>query len=149
MKRQPDGTWRNARAPVVISSTTLRSRWLEAEVLHLKRMGLSFEAIAEQITRVGRGQAQALTPVPAELTFLPDYVVTKQACHKAFKRALARSPRPRSKSSASSTTRARRSYSSTFTPVFARATCARSKSASRFSITRPKLTAMPHPRNTS
>jgi hypothetical protein len=94
MKRQPDGTWRNARAPVVISSTTLRSRWLEAEVLHLKRMGLSFEAIAEQITRVGRGQGQAMTPVPVGLTFPPDYAVTKQACHKAFQRAIAPEPSP-------------------------------------------------------
>jgi len=94
VKRQPDGTWRNARQPAVMPPATLRARWLEAETIHLKLMGLSFDAIAEQITRVGRGQAQALTPMLAGVTFSPDYVVTKQACHKAFKRAIAREPAP-------------------------------------------------------
>jgi hypothetical protein len=60
--------------------------------MHLKRMGLSFDAIAEQITRIGRGQAQALTPTSDGVIFPPDYAVTKQACHKAFKRAIAREP---------------------------------------------------------
>ena len=43
MKRQPDGTWRNARQAVVVSPATLRARWLEAETVHLKLMGLSFD----------------------------------------------------------------------------------------------------------
>src|ERR1700736_1006573 len=94
MKRNADGTWRSPRKPGVTSESVIRARWLEAEVLHLKRMGLSFEAIAEQITRVGRGQGQAMTPVPVGLTFPPDYAVTKQACHKAFQRAIAREPSP-------------------------------------------------------
>jgi len=54
MKRQPDGRWRNARKAVVTSEAILRARWVEAETIQLKRMGLSFDAIAEQITRAGR-----------------------------------------------------------------------------------------------
>jgi hypothetical protein len=50
MKRHPDGTWRNTRQPVVASEAVLRARWIEAETIHLKRMGLSFDAIAEQIS---------------------------------------------------------------------------------------------------
>ena len=93
MKRQPNGTWRSTRQPVVVSAETLRARWVEAETIRLKCMGLpSFEAIADQISRVGRGQAQALVEIPAGLTFPPDYAISRQACHKAFKRAIAREP---------------------------------------------------------
>ena len=60
MKRHPDGRWRNTREAVVVSETILRARWIEAEVIHLKKMGISFEAIAEQITKVGRGQANPM-----------------------------------------------------------------------------------------
>ena len=60
MKRNPDGTWRNARDGIVVSEATLRTRWVEAETIKLKHMGLSYDLIAEQITRVGRGQAQAM-----------------------------------------------------------------------------------------
>jgi hypothetical protein len=92
MKRQPDGTWRNTRQAVTISDGVRRARWVEAETLSLKRMGLSFDAIAEQIGRVGRGQAQALVEIPAGLAFPPDYTISRQACHKAFKKAIAREP---------------------------------------------------------
>ena len=92
MKRQPDGTWRGTRQAVVVSEAVLRARWVEAETLHLKRMGLSFEAIAEQITRVGRRQAQAITPMPEGLTFPAEYAISRQACYKAFRKAIARQP---------------------------------------------------------
>jgi len=92
MKRQPDGTWRNARRPLRVSETVQRARWVEAETVNLKQMGLSFDAIAEQITRVGRGQAQAIVTVPAGVTFPPEYAISKQACHKAFRRGIAREP---------------------------------------------------------
>jgi hypothetical protein len=56
-------------------------------------MGLySFEAIAEQITRVGRGQAQALVKIPVGVSFPPDYSISRQACHKAFQKAIAQEP---------------------------------------------------------
>jgi hypothetical protein len=92
MKRQPDGTWRNARSPVVASLDILRARWVEAEVLRLKTMGLSFEEMAEQITRVGRGKSVALVAIPPGITFPDNYSITRQACHKAFRKALARQP---------------------------------------------------------
>ena len=92
MKRHLDGTWRNTRQPMVVSEAVSRARWVEAETIQLKRMGLSFDAIAEQITRVGRGQAQALLTIPAGVSFPPDYTISKQACHKAFRKAIAREP---------------------------------------------------------
>jgi hypothetical protein len=92
MKRQPDGRWRNARKGVVVSEAVLRARWVEAETIHLKRIGLSFDAIAEQITRIGKRQAQAIVAIPAGVTFPPDFQISRQACHKAFRKALAREP---------------------------------------------------------
>jgi hypothetical protein len=92
MKRQPDGTWRNARRPVVASEAVQRARWVEAETVRLKQMGLSFDAIADQITRIGRGQGQPLVDVPMDVTFLPDYTISRQACHKALRKALSREP---------------------------------------------------------
>jgi len=92
MKRQPDGTWRGTRQALLVSEAVLKARWVDAETLHLKRMGLSFEAIAEQITRVGRRQAQAIVTIPASVTFPPDFQISRQACHRALKKAIAREP---------------------------------------------------------
>ncbi len=92
MKRHPDGRWRNARKAVVVSEAILRARWIEADTIHLKRMGLSFDAIAEQITRVGRRQAQAIVAIRDAVTFPPDFRISRQACQKAFKKAVAREP---------------------------------------------------------
>jgi hypothetical protein len=77
---------------MTVSEAVLRARWVEAETIHLKRMGLSFEAIAEQITRVGRSQAQAMVTVPDGVKFLQDYKITRQACHQAFRKAISREP---------------------------------------------------------
>ncbi len=92
MKRNPDGTWRSTKRAVMVSEAVLRARWVETETVHLKRMGLSFDAIADQISRVGCGQATAMVAIPDSLTFPPDYKISKQACHKAFTRAIAREP---------------------------------------------------------
>ncbi len=92
MKRQPDGTWRGARQPVAVSDSVLRARWVETETVRLKSKGFSFDEIAGQITRVGRGQSQSLTPLPPGISFPPDYVISKQGCQKAFKKAIAREP---------------------------------------------------------
>jgi hypothetical protein len=92
MKRQPDGTLRNVRQPTVASAAVRRARWIEAETIHLKRIGLSFDAIAEQISRIARGQAQAMTAIPDGVTFPPDFRISRQACHKAFRKAIAREP---------------------------------------------------------
>jgi hypothetical protein len=92
MKRNTDGTWRNARRAVTVSETILRARWIEAETIHLKKMGLSFDAIADQLTRVGRGRAQAIVALPEGISFPPDFKISRQACHKAFTKAVAREP---------------------------------------------------------
>jgi hypothetical protein len=77
---------------MIVSEAVRRARWVETEVVHLTRMGLSFNAIAEQITRVGRGQAQPITPIPDRVSFPPNYQISRQACHKACRKAIAREP---------------------------------------------------------
>lgn len=91
-KRQPNGTWRGSRQAVVVSETVLRARWVEAETISLKRIGLTFDAIADQITRIGKRQAQAIIAIPEGITFPPDFQISRQACHKAFRKAIAREP---------------------------------------------------------
>jgi hypothetical protein len=92
MKRQPNGTWRSTRQPVVVSAETLRARWVEAETIRLKCKGFPFEVIAEQLSRVGRGQAQPMVAISDGVTFPLDYKITRQACQKAFKKAIVREP---------------------------------------------------------
>jgi hypothetical protein len=92
MKRHRDGTWRGASQPLRVSAAVHRAPWVESETLHLKRMGLSLAAIAEQLGRVGRGQATSLTPIPEATPFPIDYTVSRQAVHKALRRALSREP---------------------------------------------------------
>src|SRR5271163_2393282 len=92
MKRQPSGRWRGARQSVVIPDTVLRARWIEAETIQLKRIGLTFDAIADQITRIGRSQAQPIIASPAGVTFPADFQISRQACHKAFRKTIAREP---------------------------------------------------------
>lgn len=92
MKHQPDGKWRGPRQAVVVSKAVLRARWIEAQTINLKRIGLTFDAIADQITRIGKGQAQAIVAMPDGVTFPPDFQISRQACHKAFRKAIAREP---------------------------------------------------------
>lgn len=92
MKRQQDGTFRSTRQSAVVSESVFRAKWVQAETVRLKIVGFSFEEIAEQIGRVGRGHAQAIVAIPDGVTFPPDYRISKQACHKAFTRAIARTP---------------------------------------------------------
>ena len=91
-KRQPNGTWRGNKQSTVVSESVLRARWVEAEVIQLKRIGISFDSIADQITRIGRRTAQAVVTIPEGVTFPPDFQISRQACHKAFRKAIAREP---------------------------------------------------------
>ena len=52
-KRNSDGTFRNGNKPRTTTVRTVRARWVEAEALRLKQMGMSYEAIATHITAVG------------------------------------------------------------------------------------------------
>lgn len=91
-KRQSDGKFRGNKTPTLVSESVLRSRWIEQETIALKRVGLSFDAISDQITRVGRQTAQAVTSIPEGVTFPPDFQISRQACHKSFRKAMAREP---------------------------------------------------------
>jgi hypothetical protein len=90
--RNPDGRFRNLNQPTVLSSETLRAQWVEIEAMRLKRNGFSYEAVAERITAVGRGQQPPMTPLLDGIGFPPDYQITAMACHKAVRRALRRAP---------------------------------------------------------
>jgi len=92
MPRNPDGTWRNAKSPMTVSPVVVRARWIESEVIHLKRIGLAFDVIADQITLVGRGMAKPIIAFPPNVNFPLDYQISRQACHKAFSRAIKREP---------------------------------------------------------
>ena len=90
--RNSDGRFRNHNKPTVVSADTLRAQWVEMEAMRLKLNGFRYEAIAEQITQVGRGQKVPVTPLPEGIRFPPDYQITAMGCHKAVRRALRRAP---------------------------------------------------------
>jgi hypothetical protein len=90
--RNSDGTIRNARSPKKLTERSVRARWVEAEVLRLKRFGLSFSAAAEQITAVGRGKAQAMVAIPPGLIFPKNYHLGHSAAQLAYQVAVNREP---------------------------------------------------------
>ena len=92
MKRNPDGTWRNARHPIVVSNRSNIARWVTAEILVCKRKGLSMAAIAVHIGRVGQNQEQALSPVPDVVVFPPNYHFSESAAFKAYHKVMDRQP---------------------------------------------------------
>ena len=93
-RRQPDGRFRGPREPITPSPRTLLARWVELEVLRRKTLGVTtLVSIAEQLTKVGRGETPPVVEFPAGLTFPLDYSISAVACWKACQRALARSPR--------------------------------------------------------
>ena len=92
MKRNPDGTWRNARHPIVVSNRTNKARWVTAEILACKRKGLSMAMTATHISRVGQNQEQALSPVPDVVVFPPNYHFSESAAFKAYHKAMDRQP---------------------------------------------------------
>jgi hypothetical protein len=90
--RNSDGTIRQTNKPGVLTNRTIIARWVEAETLHLKQLGMSYQAIADHIGRVARGQQQAMVPLPEHASFAEDYHISVQAIHRAFKRGMARLP---------------------------------------------------------
>jgi hypothetical protein len=95
-KRHSDGKFRGSHQPSEVSARTIRARWVESEVLKLKTLGLTtFHSIAQQLTKVGRGESQPVVEFPQGLTFPPDYSISAVACWSACQKALARGPRLR------------------------------------------------------
>ncbi len=95
MRRKPrnsDGTLRRANRPQRLTNRSIIARWVEAETLHLKRLGMGYQAIADQIVGAAHGQRKAMVPVPAEAEFPRDYGISMQAVHRAFLRGIVRLP---------------------------------------------------------
>jgi hypothetical protein len=93
MKRQPDGRFRGNRSSIEVTNKILIGRWVEREVMRLKRMGVaSFETIAELLTRAGRGEFVPTVTLPEGVTFPVDYKISKMGCCKAYRRRLEREP---------------------------------------------------------
>lgn len=95
-KRHSDGKFRGSHQPSEVSARTIRARWVESEVLKLKMLGITtFHGIAQQITKVGRGEAQPVVEFPPGIDFPPGYSISAVACWRACQKALARGPRLR------------------------------------------------------
>jgi hypothetical protein len=89
--RNDDGTFRG-KQPKKLTNRSLLARWVETEVVRLKRLGMEFPRIAEQLTLIGRGSAKPITELAADLRFPTDYRISMQACHKAYHKAMRREP---------------------------------------------------------
>jgi hypothetical protein len=89
--RNDDGTFRGKQAKK-LTQRTLGARWVEAEAIRLKRLGMDFSRIADQITAIGRGRAKPITDFPAGLQFADNYKISAQGCHQAYQRAIRREP---------------------------------------------------------
>ena len=90
--RNSDGTIRRTNRSKRLTNRSIIARWVEAETLHLKRLGMSYQAIAEHIMAVAQGQRNAMVTLPAELKFADGYRISTQAVHSAFKRGIVRLP---------------------------------------------------------
>ena len=90
--RNSDGTIRRANKPEQLTSRSIIARWVEAETLHLKRLGMGYQAIADHIVGIAQGAQKAFVPVPQDAHFPQGYQISVQAVHKAFRRAMVRLP---------------------------------------------------------
>jgi hypothetical protein len=90
--RSSDGTMRRANTPKVLTNRSIIARWVEGETLHLKRLGMSFQAIADHLVEVAHGRQKAMVAVPQDAQFPERYEISMQAVHRAFKRAIDRLP---------------------------------------------------------
>jgi hypothetical protein len=93
MKRHPDGRFRGKKSPLEVSERILIARWVEKEVIRLKKMGVgSFDTIAELLTKAGRGELVPTVSLPDGVNFPSGYKISKVACYKAYKRRMDREP---------------------------------------------------------
>ena len=90
--RNSDGTIRRTNRSKRLTNRSIIARWVEAETLHLKRLGMSYQAIAEHIMAVAQGQRNAMVTLRAEMRFPDGYRISTQAVHSAFKRGIVRLP---------------------------------------------------------
>lgn len=90
--RNSDGTIRQTNKPRLLTNRSIIARWVEAETLHLKRLGMSYQVIANHIVGIAHGQQQAMVPIPEHAQFPEEYSISMQAVHRAFRRAIVRLP---------------------------------------------------------
>jgi hypothetical protein len=90
--RNSDGRLRRANQPKRVTNRSIIARWVEAETLHLKCLGMGYQAIADHIVEVAHGRQKAMVPVPQDVYFAEGYQISLQAVHRAFKRAIDRVP---------------------------------------------------------
>jgi hypothetical protein len=90
--RNSDGTLRRANRPKRLTNRSRIAGWIEAETLHLKRLGMGYQAIAEQVMGVAQGHRQPMVPLPTDVRFPKEYSISMQAVHRAFRRAVLRLP---------------------------------------------------------
>jgi hypothetical protein len=90
--RNSDGTIRRPNNPKRLTNRSIIARWVEAETLHLKRLGMGYQAIADHIVEVAQGRQKAMAPVPQDAQFPEGYRISMQAVHRAFRRAMVRLP---------------------------------------------------------
>jgi len=90
--RNSDGTIRAPNKPKRVTNRSLLARWNEAETLHLKRLGMSYQAIANHIMDVALGRQKAMVPITEGVLFPENYRISMQAVHRAFQRAITRVP---------------------------------------------------------
>src|SRR5208282_755810 len=90
--RNSDGTIRRANKPKQLTSRSLIARWVEAETLHLKRLGMGYQAIADHMMEIAQGQRMAMVPIPQGVQLPEGYRISMQAVHRAFRRAIVRLP---------------------------------------------------------
>jgi hypothetical protein len=88
----PTGLFANGNKPPK-TVRSVRARWVEAEGLRLKQMGMSYEAIATHITAVGRGLKPPVIALLDGVTFPTNYKISKPSVYLAVKAALAAAPR--------------------------------------------------------
>jgi hypothetical protein len=90
--RHSDGTIRRPNQPKKLTNRSLIARWVEAETLHLKRLGMGYQEIADHIVAVAHGERRAMVPIPQDIKFPSEYRISMQAAHRAFRRAIVRQP---------------------------------------------------------
>src|SRR5260370_34738160 len=82
--RNSDGTMRRASRPKVLTNRSIIARWVETETLHLKRLGMGYQAIADHIVEVAQGRQKAMAPVPHDAQFPEGYQISLQAAHPSL-----------------------------------------------------------------
>jgi hypothetical protein len=95
MSRKPrnsDGTIRRVNKPERLTNRSIIARWVETETLHVKQLGMSFQAIADHIVGVAQGSQKAFIAAPQDIHFPDGYRISVQAVHRAFRRAIVRLP---------------------------------------------------------